>query len=178
LALVALGSLAVLAGCRAPTRRALRDFFFDVPKEEARPAVRPATVTTNPVAVALAPEPTSYKHSPFRDRRCTECHETTTSQKLRAPVTELCWRCHKTLISQARYVHAPVEAGACLVCHHQHQSPEKFQLQRSGRALCFECHEPPDLLRLKAHATIGDAACQSCHEPHCSPRNHLLKPAS
>jgi predicted CXXCH cytochrome family protein len=175
-----LACLLLAAGCSSQTKgRLLRVFFTGV---DATNTVAAATSTNLPVSTnTLAQVATSTNttvgtvHKPFLERNCTACHLTAMSQELRVNGSDLCLECHDKLIGTAKYVHAPINAGRCDVCHQAHESPEKALLLRKAQDLCVECHELPLMVQLRGHANMGSAECVSCHDPHRSEQKYLVK---
>jgi predicted CXXCH cytochrome family protein len=160
---------ALLPACSAGARYRVLNFFFDgVP---------------NPAAQALqagggsAPQPAPQaagnysKHPPFAKRQCPECHLSGTN-KLIAPLPQLCLRCHKFELEKRQYVHAPVVSGFCKLCHDPHSSRNPFLLVIKPEELCFFCHNPEDIYRNPTHAD-REALCLTCHNPHADNRYFL-----
>ena len=88
-------------------------------------------------------------------------------------------RCHAKL-GQEKYVHGPVAAGSCLVCHgdtpKHKDNPQKNKFAKMGRIsdVCYQCHDqfPP---RKMMHTPVADGDCTACHSPHASPNKYLLR---
>jgi len=88
-------------------------------------------------------------------------------------------RCHAKL-GQEKYVHGPVAAGACQVCHGEapkhKDNPKKNKFAKMGRVadVCYQCHEqfPP---RKMLHMPVEDGDCTACHNPHASPNKYFLR---
>jgi len=89
--------------------------------------------------------------------------------------SELCYKCHDGATSKMQYVHGPVAAGDCNVCHNAHASPNEFMLPEPGDALCFLCHDvvQDEMNRPNAHPPVKEA-CANCHDAHGSPNKKLL----
>jgi len=181
-----LGSLLV-AGCASGNKRKWLSIFFDgVPAEGAATnrTARAPEAATNQIA-SITPrsayakpaewvEPVMFRHVPFKDEKCNDCHESKFSQRMKGSVKEVCSACHPKILPPAPTKHAPVESGECLSCHHPHQSTNKFLLVRTGKAMCFECHD--DFLEKAKvkHAPVESGECLSCHAPHHSTNKFLL----
>ena len=144
-------------------------------------------------------------HSPYEDRDCEACHETSGSisfgggpgggsspgafhdasgSRLRFPRATLCFECHddmtaEELAEQGEVVHVPAEDGECLECHDPHRSRHHALLRGDGPAwgVCFECHDEDDWLESGPHEDlVGDERqCWDCHEAHVSDEEYLLK---
>ncbi len=112
------------------------------------------------------------------DRECKSCHDTGHSSSrphlLRAPVVELCLRCH-TRNDGGPYVHGAVLVGECEGCHDPHSS-DLPRLARTAvpEATCFTCHDDELKRRRVLHAPIARGACYECHAPHSAPAPMLL----
>ena len=132
----------------------------------------------------------NHVHGPAGVYQCTYCHEQG-SQPAKYRVAEqsdaaLCGDCHSDKLADFRknkFVHGPVAAGLCLVCHDPHASNEVAQLNMPVNQLCLNCHEGVDtkvhVLRGissgKSHPLSGEVdpstpgrmfTCVSCHDPH------------
>lgn len=88
--------------------------------------------------------------------------------------------CHPTF-GQAAYVHGPIGAGQCVVCHqegnarHPTRSGKDFQLAHGGgKELCYACHERVDANRV-VHKPVVTGDCIACHDPHQSGAELMLK---
>ncbi len=94
---------------------------------------------------------------------------------------ELCQMCHddmspENLAETYTYVHGPVQYGACIKCHHPHESPNPFMLRASPvRKLCFRCHDENRMLGGDIHGEMGEMDCTECHDPHGGPERFYLK---
>jgi len=78
-----------------------------------------------------------------------------------------CFGCHEEVtIKSANYLHAPVAANACSMCHTPHSGPDTAtKLTTKGDDLCFECHEAADY-RGKNEHNRTESGCLGCHAPH------------
>src|SRR5262245_34735761 len=121
--------LAVLVGCTTENKHKWLSFFFDgvpapgatnvtavVYDENGRPLEKGSFASTNiaaPIKAVFTP------HPPYEERKCTECHESRFSVKMKAPQGQVCFACHKELektFSPAKVTHQPVENGKCSSC--------------------------------------------------------------
>ena len=180
-----LAGLVLLAGCTGTTKQKWLTFFFDgvpVPgKVTNAPPVRgitpvPAT-NAAPESAAQPGRPKTYLHPPYAMRRCTECHESQFSQKMKGKPGEACFECHKDFRLQAKVKHQPVENGECTSCHNPHQADNTNLLARVGAKLCFDCHDdiPKQLAKAKVkHQPVENGECATCHAPHQSDNKKLL----
>lgn len=92
-------------------------------------------------------------------------------------------KCHPKMGKDA-YVHGPVAAGQCAICHQQsnanHPSGGKndFKLaENGGKELCFSCHERSDQNPV-VHKPVQKGDCTACHDPHGSSAELMLKKAT
>ncbi|MBI5665158.1 MAG: cytochrome C [Nitrospirae bacterium] len=87
-------------------------------------------------------------------------------------------QCHATM-GKGKFVHGPVSAGECTVCHGQlpkhKDKPEqnKFGKVKDLAKTCYSCHE-----KFKAkkfiHSPVEEGECIACHSPHESPNKFQL----
>ena len=164
--LIAAALLALAAACAPQTRYDVLSTFFDGVPPPAAPANAAAAGTT----VAPVPRPAVVKHAPYAKRQCNGCHEQSTN-KLLAPVPELCFRCHDIGQKTKRRLHGPVLTGSCRFCHDPHSARYPSLLLAPPREMCLYCHNPEDVYRNPAHPP--DAACTDCHEVHADDRYYL-----
>lgn len=125
------------------------------------------------VTVVLDPKAAgeTYRyHAPLLDGDCKECHPQGVG---RTAVVEaqLCRSCHDPK-EGARFLHGPIGAGQCTVCHDPHGAPRGHFLRGNLRELCQSCH---DQNRTKVHLErAGARPCTECHDPHGSGKQYLL----
>jgi predicted CXXCH cytochrome family protein len=87
--------------------------------------------------------------------------------------------CHAKL-GQEKYVHGPVAAGACLVCHgdapKHKDNPKKHKFAKLNRVsdVCYQCHEQIQPRKMM-HMPVKDGECAACHNPHASKNKYLLR---
>ncbi len=81
-------------------------------------------------------------------------------------------KCHSK-IDKHKYVHGPIAAGACIVCHGEvtkhKDSPKrnKFGEIKDVAKACYSCHEKFKIRKF-THTPVEDGECASCHSPHGS----------
>ncbi|MBI4825982.1 MAG: cytochrome C [Nitrospirae bacterium] len=86
--------------------------------------------------------------------------------------------CHPKL-DKDKYVHGPIAAGACEVCHgaspNHNSNPKKNKFKPLGDVAkkCFECHDTFDPKKT-THAPVKEGECLACHDPHGSPYKFQL----
>jgi predicted CXXCH cytochrome family protein len=93
-------------------------------------------------------------------------------------------KCHQGM-GKAQFVHGPVGAGQCAVCHtegnpgHPTKSGAKdFKLAfGGGKDLCYACHNRMDANRV-VHKPVATGDCIACHDPHQSNAELMLKKAT
>lgn len=144
---------------------------------------------------------TRFSHGPYASGECYLCHETSATGgmrgfgkkeeaadsitkpgiipgKLVAPLRELCAGCHVSKSPEKAYedglwVHGPVSAGFCTLCHGPHAGPNLYLLQKNEDELCLECHAEGLVFSRTVHKDRG--GCISCHNAHLGKDSRLLK---
>ncbi len=89
--------------------------------------------------------------------------------------------CHAN-IDKDKYVHGPVAAGECKMCHGEtpekhSKNPKKNNFAEIDNVAekCYACHDAFEAKKT-THAPVQDGECSSCHSPHGSPyKFQLLK---
>jgi len=93
--------------------------------------------------------------------------------------TQLCQICHDpATFRNKKYVHGPVSAGACILCHEPHSSWHPKLLKRTPPELCTSCHAEVGVSlrsRRHPHAAVTSGVCTDCHDPHASDHRGQLK---
>ena len=82
-------------------------------------------------------------------------------------------RCHADIDKQ-KFVHGPIAAGACTVCHGKspkhRDKPKKYKfgvIEDVAKA-CYSCHEKFKAKKF-THNPVEEGDCTVCHDPHGSP---------
>jgi predicted CXXCH cytochrome family protein len=182
----------MLSGCNSPTGHQVISFFFDgVPSPKSDDS-RTSAKDEKPREDGADPQERKLvemvQHPPFAERLCDNCHKVP-EKKSGVPVgfslleerEQLCQMCHddmspESLAETYDWVHGPVQYGACIKCHHPHESPNPFMLRNNPiRKLCLGCHDGERLLKGEIHSEIGNMDCSECHEPHGSQERFLMK---
>jgi predicted CXXCH cytochrome family protein len=86
-------------------------------------------------------------------------------------------RCHAD-VGTKQYVHGPVGAGICNICHTLvNEKDHKFMLTSDKEELCFGCHEAKRDMMLEdhLHTPVANGNCVGCHDPHQSDFQYTLK---
>lgn len=110
-------------------------------------------------------------HAPVLERRCAECHAGVRSGK-RAAEAETCRGCHRRLAMVYPYVHGPLAAGKCIVCHEPHGSSWPALTVSDARTMCTSCHDQPGSI---AHVEKARSrVCHLCHNPHAGMNRKFL----
>ena len=104
-------------------------------------------------------------------------------------VTCLTSKCH-TGMSETKFLHSPIQANGCVVCHQLLGPLEKnkklptahpniaLDMGKNQAILCLKCHvEWGKSFNEKAHphSAISKFGCTSCHNPHGADNKKLLK---
>ncbi len=88
------------------------------------------------------------------------------------PRSCLTGECHQNLVRRS-YVHPPVEAVACELCHLPEQPVHKFPIRETGPQLCTTCHDVAERKPYQ-HAVVVREGCLPCHDPHASNAKFLV----
>jgi predicted CXXCH cytochrome family protein len=120
-------------------------------------------------------------HGPVQWGQCSFCHDPHQSPNpfrlKQAPVSKLCFTCHKNDKTVEKEVHGPVGQGECTACHDPHQGTRRFRLAKEGPELCYTCHA-------EKRAEFGPKRfghvparldCSNCHDPHNSPNGYRVQ---
>ena len=159
-----------LAACSGPSGQRVLTFFFDgVPPRQALGPGRGQPGGPVPGGVV----PARREHGPYAAKLCDGCHEAGRGNALVLPKNRLCGRCH-VLGGGKRYVHGPLNAGGCLVCHDPHTSRNPYLLVSASAEFCVRCHDRRALRAVEGHDGT-DGPCTTCHEAHMSDRPFLLR---
>ena len=175
-------TLLIAYSCSSGSESSLLNFLFDgVPlpdtsvvmlkEEKTEIETNIADVKTNSEKSVI----TEFYHLPYKEKMCSDCHDSEFSNKLIISMPELCYECHSDFNSEFDYIHYPTEAGECNSCHHPHKSKLKMLLLKPVRELCADCHDLEELLSGDMHSGIDDTECTDCHYPHGSDDVKLLK---
>jgi len=129
-------------------------------------------------------------HKPVAEGKCTICHtphSTNFKKQLRAPVSTICFTCHKKmqkLIEGSLYKHGPVKTNDCTLCHLVHGSDHKDLLRDnfslkfsqgfklSNYALCFNCHNSKIVTERKTIDTGFRNGTRNLHYVHVNKRRN------
>ncbi len=115
-------------------------------------------------------EPYRY-HTPVLEKRCAECHAGIRHRGASAEA-ETCRSCHRRLAVIFPYLHGPVAAGKCVICHDPHGSSRPALTRTDARTMCTSCHDQPGSL---AHVEQARSqVCYLCHNPHASMNKKFL----
>ncbi len=85
--------------------------------------------------------------------------------------------CHPTM-GTGTWVHGPVGAGACSVCHVAVAGTDhRFEFAAAKEELCLACHEDSRevMLQENIHTPVAEGNCTGCHDPHQSPYRFALR---
>ncbi|MDB6028071.1 MAG: hypothetical protein JWM68_4294 [Verrucomicrobiales bacterium] len=181
-----LTTLALVVGCSTPTKQKWLSRFFDgvpVPGGPTNQVTVQYDESGKPLDLKEAPKidltpkvaPVFYRHPPYEDKQCSECHKSKYSPELKAPQKDVCFACHDDFAAKLKFKHQPVENGECNACHDPHGSPLPKMLTKLDGALCSECHD--SFAKKNKHQPVENGECLSCHKPHASEfAKLLLKP--
>jgi predicted CXXCH cytochrome family protein len=170
------------SGCSSTYRIKALSFFFDgVPNPDKETAIHPKD-SLNRIDTAGNKQnlmskifPQMYFHSPYKDQKCSICHDQTRFGKFTKNQPELCYQCHDNFGNKYKVLHGPVGGGQCVMCHSPHQSINVNLLTRTGQSLCLYCHNSERILAMDQHQDIKDASCIECHNPHGGDDKFILR---
>ena len=115
------------------------------------------------------------RHLPFVEKRCRDCHNFQSANRLITEKNELCFVCHKDFI-EGKYVHGPVAVGDCLACHLPHDSKHTDLLQEHRNDICAKCHREGRLaVHMHEQVITHKMNCVDCHDPHSSTAPYFLR---
>lgn len=166
-----IGLATIWTGCSVEKHYELLSFFFDgVPD--------PSEAEQGGGLFAQELNVTYYRHQPFEEGACQQCHADITSLKSLRNDSSVCFKCHAGIRDEYAYMHAPVLTSNCLWCHDPHQATVPKLLRSPAPDLCQRCHN--DRLLRSAHVdepVEASSDCLECHSGHGGAARHFLKPA-
>lgn len=167
--------LMLLSGCSEPEKKyKILSFFFDgVPQPrpiESSPIVREQRRESN--LPEKKPLHIPAEHGPYAARMCYGCHKRDTNELIMPP-EKLCLYCHNMDIEK-KWVHGPIAAGGCRVCHLPHSSGYAYMLVAEPQEFCLYCHNRDEILKNEVHR-YSDLRCLDCHDAHTGKDRFLLK---
>jgi len=170
----------------------------DEPPPAETPTVDPALakralILAKAAAEAAKPYEGPFIHGPYASRACDQCHEMaaggfgfgTTSQgadktivpgKFVLPPDQLCVACHTSksvAVVQAAGLRLHGPAWNCTLCHHSHNSQNRYFLRLVPAKLCRQCHADGFIHDTELHAGVED--CLDCHNPHMGRDAFMLR---
>ncbi len=119
------------------------------------------------------------EHIPYKSKECFKCHKDQKgeSEELILDMPDLCYTCHESYENR-EFLHGPVAAGACTLCHDPHRSENKKLLRYPTiNQMCTSCHaDKGDMLKSEPviHPPVKDK-CTNCHDPHSQDHKFQLK---
>jgi predicted CXXCH cytochrome family protein len=106
-------------------------------------AKRGKTATMTLLYSPTLPEDITYKlyysHGILKKSDCRLCHPDGKPGAISVPDQVLCGKCHEGK-NRLRFLHGPVAAGSCTVCHDPHGQTNRYFLVNQGEKLCLTCH--------------------------------------
>ncbi len=126
-----------------------------------------------------------HVHQPFRQGKCTACHEVHASKHkglIKSEINNLCLRCHEDLKRkmQTEKVHGALRGGICTDCHLPHSGENNALLVKPEKEICFKCHKSLKEFANKSykHQPFDTGSCSSCHNAHVAKEDNLLSAPS
>jgi predicted CXXCH cytochrome family protein len=110
-------------------------------------------------------------HKPVQDDDCDQCHPMP-GQKPSSIKAKVCFSCHDVWPRKA-FVHGPVGAEECVVCHDPHGAVFPHLARYEVRDGCLVCHDQGASRQHVDRAQNRD--CVSCHDPHGGKDRFFLK---
>jgi predicted CXXCH cytochrome family protein len=154
-------------GCNPMERYHVLKLFFDRPPEppELRGASARAGATSKPAGTGAT---AGSVHKPYAAKQCDACHtaKPPASFEISAVDGASCAHCHRSALVQVAGSHALARPGACLWCHHPHESQHPMLLRVKAPELCMQCHEPRRLAEVKPAHADARRDCLNCHGGH------------
>jgi predicted CXXCH cytochrome family protein len=189
--LPALFGLLVLAGCVSNTKHKWLNLFFDGVPDPNAPKItngvarieydedgRPMTPIIRGTNFGVVKGSPFTPHAPYDERKCSECHESRFSVKMKAPLSQVCFACHEDFLATAKFKHTPADNNECSECHNSHGSQFPKLLVKPVTEICSDCHEDQKAATAKsAHQPYVNAECAACHSSHVSQFKGLLTKA-
>ncbi len=136
---------------------------------------------TGPLPVPKRSEPNQTEalswgaHESIKD--CLSCHnQLPDDAALKTSIPQLCTTCHTRFSDLTGWIHGPVAAGQCVMCHEPHQAVFPSLLTLKQPDLCFQCHETATMALIENHTNPAYAQCSICHAAHVGPGRMLLRP--
>jgi predicted CXXCH cytochrome family protein len=129
---------------------------------------------------------TVWQHSPASSKLCLTCHQQSVKPwRIGFPsgkIEDICFACHnsKSVWRSRKYIHGPLVAGGCTLCHNPHGGDNRNYLwAENALELCVTCHNDKDHLlskeqRLPYVHGLG-VSCVMCHDPHATDNIFVLK---
>jgi predicted CXXCH cytochrome family protein len=168
-----------LISCSPQSKHDTLSVFFDgVPDPNAVNKIDSVQVAS--IDSLALPDPNrifekEFKHQPFADNSCDNCHDQSNSNKLLEKQPNLCYQCHDDYSKKYKVVHGPAASGYCTGCHEPHSSPNEKLIVSDGQKLCYNCHDKTDVMNNEIHQTIDETKCWDCHDPHGGSDRTFLK---
>ena len=183
LSMAAISLFAGISGCSSGRSHKTLAFFFDgvpaaagdhssLPGHDSIRISDSAGIKRN---LASAEKNKTLYHQPYKERKCSSCHDQTAMGKFVMPQPMLCYQCHEDFNKKFKVVHGPAGGGYCTGCHEVHTSINQDLVKRVGQQLCLYCHNPEQVFKNEAHRDIANVFCTACHDPHGGKDRRMLK---
>lgn len=163
----------LITGCAPSTRYKVLSFFFDGVPDPDMVEEKGDVLAWKKKGRDKKVERKIYgQHGPFAAKMCEGCH-VRGSNALVVPIEQLCLNCH-TIQIEKKWIHGPLVAGGCRICHEPHGSGQPYLLVSESERFCLYCHNERDVLKNPVHSGINEA-CTTCHDAHASDNEYLLR---
>jgi predicted CXXCH cytochrome family protein len=90
---------------------------------------------------------------------------------------KLCLGCHDD-VSEGEFVHGPIRAENCKICHGIHGGDNESMLKLPGKDGCLACHAGIRTIMENAksqHEPVVNGVCWDCHTPHSADYRPFLE---
>lgn len=165
-------SLLFLSGCSPTTRYKVLSFFFDGVPDPDKVEETVSMDWKKRAREGKGERQRVGEHGPFAAKMCEGCHKRG-SNELILPIEQLCLNCHNLQIEK-KWVHGPIVAGGCRICHEPHGSGQPYLLVSESEKFCFHCHSERAVLKNPVHESL-EIRCTDCHDAHASDNEFLLR---
>lgn len=171
----------LVVSCSPKISHNVLSFFFDgLPDPIVSSDITPIdTLNNNDTqtkisTLGIPSRPSLFFHYPYQEKECMSCHDENSIGNLTMPEPDLCYMCHEDFNNEFKFLHGPVSAGYCTLCHEPHMSETEKLLVKPGQDLCIFCHNSKNILNNEPPTETEDSDCINCHNPHGGNEKNLF----
>ena len=118
----------------------------------------------------------NYFHKSRNEQICKKCHKMNINEVEGYAFEDVrdsnCYMCHKDMLENKKYAHAPTVNWLCGQCHSKEKSKyTKYPSFKNINKLCFGCHDEfrkDSKTKKYRHEPLITIGCIRCHDPHAS----------